>query len=104
MIKIDDNFRIEHDGFRGCTLIFSESRKRKKVDSKTRKETGEVEDYIFEDRFYYPQLSLALEKYASLETAKELNLEDHLKAVKKLTEKIEQVRVEFEKHRTEFFK
>lgn len=60
MIKLDDNYRLETDGDNGVTLIFSEPRV--KINKETRKE----EDLIFEDKWYFPRVNQALERFEKL--------------------------------------
>ena len=61
-IILDDNFKMSHDSFKGIVLTFSEMREREKVNEK-RKKTGEKEQYLYEQAYYYPSVGLALKKY-----------------------------------------
>lgn len=71
-MKIDNNYRIDTDGA-GCTLIFSETRQRKK------KDTGEKEDYIFEDQWYFGTVRQCLNKYIDLVQERASNVDECIK-------------------------
>jgi len=58
-IKLDDKFKILNDTY-SFTLVFEEPR------TKTNKKTLLEEDFIFEDKWYYPRLSDCLNKYLEL--------------------------------------
>lgn len=71
-IEITDNYRIERDSH-SWVLIFSEIRQ------KDNKETKLPEDYLFEDKWYYPDIKQCLKKVLELdlkeaENFKELSL------------------------------
>jgi len=64
-IELDNSYYLEPDGDSGVVLVFHEPRKRDKterIDGKKIK-TGEVEDYIFEDRWYTTRVAQALRIY-----------------------------------------
>ncbi len=68
MIKLDNNFTLSSDGYHGICLTFTEKREREKtvkIEGKTKK-TGEVEEYDFEDKWYFTTISPALERYMEL--------------------------------------
>lgn len=84
-IILDKLYSLQPDGFRGLVLVFEEERTRKKLDSKTKKETGESEQYIFTEKYYYPKLSQSLTKYLKLS----LNVSKDLEDIKNTLERIE---------------
>ena len=65
-IELDKRYSLEPDGFRGLVLVLEEKRVREKVDAKTKKKTGETEEYIYTDKWYHPKLSQSLSKYLQL--------------------------------------
>lgn len=65
MIKLDENYFINVEDKNNCTLTFSEQRTREKLDA-NRKKTGETEEYIFIDEWFYPNVSACLKKYVEL--------------------------------------
>ncbi len=67
-IELDKRYSLEPDGYHGLVLVFKEKRVREKVDAKTKKKTGETEEYIFTDKWYHPKLSQSLSKYLQLST------------------------------------
>lgn len=64
-IELDDKHYLISDDSNGIILIFHEPRKRDKTEVKNGKKvkTGEQEDYLFEDKFYYPRIVSALKHY-----------------------------------------
>jgi hypothetical protein len=58
-VEIDSNFHLETDSFSGVCLVKSFSAVRKN-------KNGEETNYIAEERFYYPTVAQALEKYVDL--------------------------------------
>jgi len=64
-IELDDKHYLESDGDNGVILIFNEPRQRDKTEIKNGKKvkTGEQEDYLFEEKFYYPRVYQALKHY-----------------------------------------
>ena len=79
-IELDERYSLEPDGFRGLVLVLEEKRVREKVDAKTKKKTGETEEYIFTDKWYHPKLSQSLSKYLQL-TASEAKSTEKLKDI-----------------------
>jgi hypothetical protein len=51
-IKLDDRYNLVTDGDSGVVLILKESRV-----------NGKGEDYIFTDKWYFPSIGMALERY-----------------------------------------
>ena len=64
-IELDDKHYIESDGDNGLILVFHEPRKKDKTEIKSGKKvkTGEQEDYLFEDKYYYPRVCQALKHF-----------------------------------------
>jgi hypothetical protein len=56
-IELDNSWYMESDSGNGIQLVFHEPRKR------TKKDTDEKEDYIFEDIFYFTRVVQALRHY-----------------------------------------
>jgi hypothetical protein len=56
-IQLDSEFSLEPDGFNGVTLV------KKTVKVKGEKADNPGEEFVDEDRHYYPRLAQALEKY-----------------------------------------
>jgi hypothetical protein len=93
VVELDEFFTLSPDGDSGLILTFSEPRKREKVDNKKVK-TGETEDFIFEQKYYYPRLNQALSKYLELsQNAPSKTVEELVERTNKLFKIIE----EFEK-------
>lgn len=88
-IILDSNFKMSHDSFRGIILTFSEMREREKVDDK-RKKTGEKEQYLFEQAYYYPSVGLALKKYVELSQNSAKNLEEIIEKTDKILAVVEE--------------
>lgn len=70
MIIINKNFKIKKDSH-SWVLIFNEIRQRKN------KTTGEQEDFVFEDKWYYPDIKQCLTKISN-ETLKECETTEDL--------------------------
>lgn len=68
-IQLCDKFYLDTDGFNGISLIFEETRIRLKKD-------GTVENYLHTDKYYYPKLSLVLNKYLQLKPTEATSIED----------------------------
>jgi len=57
MLRLDSNYTIESDGS-GVVLNYSEERERTEKD-------GSIKKYTSTEKWYYPDVFLAIEKYAS---------------------------------------
>lgn len=68
-IKLNNNFRIEKDNY-SWVLIFNEQRDRKN------KETGIKEAFIFEEKWYYPDIKQLLNKFIDLDLKESETLEE----------------------------
>jgi len=91
-IVLDDNYYLEPDQFKGIVLVFNEQRQREKVIKENGKKvkTGAFENYTFEDRWYYPKLSMVLNKYLSLKQVDAKSIEELNKIVLRVEKTIEQ--------------
>ena len=87
-IILDDKYFLQPDGYHGLVLVFEEERTRKKLDPKTKKETGETEEYIFTDKWYHPKLSQSLSKYLQLTTSEAKSIEELRDVVLRVEDKI----------------
>jgi len=81
-VEIDSNFYLETDGFSGVCLVqhFPAKRKNKK---------GEETDYTKEERFYYPNVALALRKYTDLKQIVLPTVEEMLEVQKQIAQVLE---------------
>lgn len=61
VIKLDDKWTIEADTY-SWRLVFKEVRLKDKLDGQ-RNKTGEQEEYLFEDSWWYPKLGDCLKKF-----------------------------------------
>lgn len=73
-IELDENWSILADTY-SWKLEFSEPRVRDKKD-KEHKKTGEKEDYIFTDAWYYPKISTCIETYLENSAKKAKTVEE----------------------------
>lgn len=83
-IKLDDKYFLEPDQFKGIVLVFNEKRQKEKIDIKTRKGTGVFEEYMFEDKWYYPKLSMVLNKYLILKQSEATDVKELLTKTKEV--------------------
>ncbi len=76
-IELDANYFLEPDQFKGIVLVFNERREREKTIKENGKKvkTGEKENYLFEDRWYFPKLSMVLNKYLTLKQCEAKTIE-----------------------------
>ena len=91
-IELDKRYSLEPDGFRGLVLVLEEERVREKVDAKTKKKTGETEEYIFTDKWYHPKLSQSLSKYLQLTTSEAKSIEELRDIVLRVEDKINKIK------------
>lgn len=82
VIKLDNNYHLEPDQFKGLVLVFHEERERTKKDNST-------QTYTFEDRWYYPKLSQVMSKYLMLTQNESKTIEDLLERVTRVEKLIE---------------
>lgn len=83
-IILDDKFHLESDSFNGLVLIFQEER------IKTKEDKTEV-PFIFTDKWYYPKLSMVLNKYLQLKTKEAGNVEELKEIVLRVEQTIEKL-------------
>ena len=91
-IELDERYSLEPDGFRGLVLVLEEKRVREKVDAKTKKKTGETEEYIYTDKWYHPKLSQSLSKYLQLTASEAKSTEELRDIVLRVENKINQIK------------
>lgn len=91
-IILDDKYYLEPDGYHGLVLVFEEERTRKKLDPKTKKETGETEDYIFSDKWYFPKTSQTLDKYLTLSLKENKTVEELRNTLERVEKTIESIK------------
>lgn len=87
MISLDSSHHITSDGENGVCLTFHEVRKREKV------KTGETEEYLYEQKLYYPRICQAIRYYIDKTQNSSNSLEElatKLEYNKELLEKIDQ--------------
>lgn len=65
-INLDEEFYLSPDENYGLMLTQEVVKIRKKVDKETKKPTGEEEEYLGTERWYFPKLSQAVNKYIQL--------------------------------------
>ncbi len=86
VVELDEFFTLSPDADSGLILTFSEPRKRNKTD-------GTEEDFIFEQKYYYPRLHQALSKYLELsQNAPSKTVEELVERTNKLFKIIEEFR------------
>lgn len=88
-IELSEGWHLEPDGFNGIVLIFSEKRERKN------KKTGELEDYIYEDRWHHPRISQSLKEYVKLTQNSSKTIEEILEKTDKIYTLLERMDKEF---------
>jgi len=88
-IVLDKYYWLTSDGDSGIVLTFSETRQRKN------KETGETEDYVFEEKLYYTRIVQALKKYVDLTQNNCKTLEEILEKTSRIDALLERLDVEF---------
>ena len=88
VIILDESYTLSSDGASGIVLTFSEMREREKttkIDGKVVK-TGEMEDFLFEDKDYYTRIEQALRNYAEKSQNKCKTIEEILKKTDEMME------------------
>lgn len=84
--QLDEKFYLESDGFHGLTLVFEETRTKKKKDG-----SGE-EEYLYTDKWYYPKISIVLNKYLELVTKDTKSVEELRDVVLRVEKKIDSIK------------
>jgi len=88
-IALDDKHFLIPDSDSGIILVFHEIRQRKKKDSE------ELEDYEFTDRWYFTRIVQSLRKYTELTENSCKTIDEILEKVKYNTELLDRLDVEF---------
>lgn len=84
--QLDEKFYLESDGFHGLTLVFEETRTKKKKDG-----SGE-DEYLYTDKWYYPKISMVLNKYLELVTKDTKSVEELRDVVLRVEKKIDSIK------------
>ena len=82
-IKLDENYFLTPDGYNGLVLNFEQLR------NKVNKE-NEVIEFVFTDKWYYPKLSMTLNKYLQLKIKESNSLDNLQEIVLRVEKTIEQ--------------
>lgn len=90
VIALDKFWTLTPDSDNGIILTFSENRQRDKVEKINGKKvkTGEVEDYLFVDKFYTPRIAQSLRIYAEKTLNSSKTLEEIIEKEDKIFELI----------------
>lgn len=91
-IVLSDKYFLIPDGDSGVILVFHENRQRKKKDSE------ELEDYEFTDRWYFTRIVQSLRKYTELTENNCKTIDEILERVKYNTELLDRLDVEFKQY------
>ncbi len=75
-IDLDEKFYLAPDENYGLMLTQEVVKIRKKVDKETKKPTGEEEGFLATEKFYYPRLSQAINKYIQLSGNEATSIEE----------------------------
>lgn len=94
-IVLDEFYSLSSDGDSGIVLTFQEKRTRKKTDKDTKKETGEIEEYLFTEPRYFTRIAQALKRYVELS-------QNNCKTIGELLEKTSKIDILLEKLDKEF--
>lgn len=93
-MKIDDNHYLEKDDW--CiTLVRTEVKKRPYSKKGTKKSPGwkEGEEYVSEDRTFYPNVKLALKKYLDFKISESTTIEEIVSKIEEVEESINNLKV-----------
>lgn len=88
-LDLDENWHLTPDGDNGIVLTFHEIRQRKS------KKTKEEEDFLFEDKYYYPRVAQCLRKYSQIVQNTTESIEKILENSEKTLEVISRIDREF---------
>ena len=89
-IKLSEKWKLTPDSDNGIILIFSEQRKRKN------KKTELEENFIFEDKYYFPRICQALRYFVSKELNNNNNsIQDVIIKSEKLYDLIDEIDINF---------
>lgn len=84
--ELDENYFLESDGYHGLTLIFEEVR------IKTKKDGSGEEEYLYTDKWYYPRVSMVLQKYLELVTKDTKSVEELREVMLRVENKIDSIK------------
>jgi hypothetical protein len=84
--QLDENYFLESDSFHGLTLVFEETRMKKKKDG-----SGE-EEFLYTDKWYYPRISMVLHKYLELVTKETKSVEELKDVIIRVEKKIDSIK------------
>lgn len=84
-ITLNENFRIEKDTY-SCVLIFSEER------HKENKDSVEKESFVFEDKWYYPDVRQVLRKYIDLDLKSSKSIDELIEKMEIIDKKITELK------------
>jgi hypothetical protein len=99
-VVLDESYVLESDGDSGIVLIFSEPRKKeitKKENGKVIK-TGEFEDFMFEDRWYFTRIAQSLKKYVELTLNTSKTLQEIIEKEDKIINILTKLDLEFRQY------
>lgn len=88
-LDLDDNWHLTSDSDSGVILTFHEIRQRKS------KKTEEEEDFLFEDKYYYPRVAQSLKKYSQMVQNTTESIDKILENSEKVLEVINRIDREF---------
>jgi hypothetical protein len=88
-IDLDNSYYLKSDGASGIEMVFHETRQRKN------KTTDELEDYTFEDHWWFTRITQALSKYADLTQNSSKTIEEILDKTNKIDKLLEKLNAEF---------
>lgn len=83
-MKLDENWSIENDTY-AFKLVFQENRQRKNS------KTGLKEDYIFVDSWWFPKLSMCLNKYLNEALKPQKTVEEIQQKLSSIESKIDRI-------------
>lgn len=84
-IQLSEKYRIEKDSY-SWVLIFNEARERKN------KKTKELEEFIFEDKWYYPCIKKLLSKLIELDLKESKSIDEIIYKIDILEKKIDSLK------------
>lgn len=85
MIKLDNKWSIQPDTYSWCLTQEVEK-------TRTKKETGEKEQYISEEKWYHPTIQDCLKKYTNESTKECKSVEEILQKLQEIKETVEKVK------------
>lgn len=96
-IILDDSWYLVPDSDNGIVLVFHEYRDREKIVKENGKQekTGEVEKYLFEEKFYFTRIVQALREYVEETQNSSKSLEELFKRQEKIELILETIDKEF---------